>query len=58
MKQLKLVLTVNDSEGKVIFSKDPATPQDFSAALGLFASSGNKITADIVELDIEIPQNN
>lgn len=52
MKQLKLILTVKDSDGTVKFHKDGATPQDFVASLNLFGADGISVIADIVEVEI------
>lgn len=57
MKQLKLILTVKDSEGNVKFHKDPAVPQDFMAALNLFTEAGTVVSSEVVELDINISNN-
>lgn len=49
MKQRKIVLTVYDSDGKVVFSKDPAVPQDVMPCLQLFDEIGNEICVAIRE---------
>lgn len=53
MNQMKLVITVYNGDGEVIFSKDPAVPQDVNACINLFAEVGNEI--DIAIREFEIP---
>lgn len=52
MKQRKLILTVKDSNGDVVFQKDPAHPDHVPATLALFGEPGHSITIDVVEFDV------
>lgn len=51
MKQKKLVITVYDSNGEVIFSKDPAVPDHVASVLALYAEIGNEICIAIREYE-------
>lgn len=43
MEQKKLVITVYDEQGELIFSKDPAIPQNVNAVLSLYDEIGYEI---------------
>lgn len=43
MEQKKLVITVYNENGEVVFSKDPAIPQNVPAVLSLFDEIGYEI---------------
>lgn len=53
MKQMKLVITVYNGDGEVIFSKDPAIPQDVNSCIALFGEVGNEIDIAIREFEIK-----
>lgn len=51
MKQKKLVITVYDSNGEVIFSKDPAVPDHVASVLSLYGEIGNEICIAVREFE-------
>lgn len=53
MKQLMIILSVIDKEGKELFCKENCTPQDVLAAINLFAKDGVEIKCNIVEFELD-----
>lgn len=53
MKQLMIILSVIDKEGKELFRKENCTPQDVLAAINLFAKDGVEIKCNIVEFELD-----
>lgn len=56
MKQKKLVLKVNDSEGNQIHVSDPASLQHVQSALTLFDEVGTEFVLEIVEFEMDQSQ--
>lgn len=54
MKHRILSVVVTDFSGKVLFNKNPATPQDLMAILTLFESDGVKV--EVSMHDVELPE--
>lgn len=51
MKQRKLVISVENENGQVVFSKDPAHPDHVAPTLALYSEVGNTITIKVVEFE-------
>lgn len=60
MKQKKLVISVLNENGDVVFSKDPASVEHVHAAIALYAETCSKIVLDFpaVEIPSDIANNN
>ena len=58
MAQKVLKIEVKDADGKVIFAKNPATPQDMLAVFALFTGTGTVVTASVEEFEMSATQQN
>lgn len=55
MKQAKLVVTVYDADGEVVFSKDPADMQTVASCVSLWHDAGTEIYLAFREIeDIDV----
>lgn len=58
MAQKVLKIEVKNADGKVIFTKNPATPQDMLAVFALFVDTGTVVTASVEEFEMSATQQN
>lgn len=58
MKQKKLVISVLNENGDVVFSKDPASVEHVHAAIALYAEICSKIVLDFPSIEIPAPTPN
>ncbi len=52
MKQVKLVVTVYDKDGNVVFSQDPANVQNVQSCIDLWHAPGTEICLAFREVDV------
>lgn len=52
MKQTKLVITVYDKDGNVVFCQDPATIANVQSCIDLWHEVGNEISLAFREIDV------
>lgn len=52
MKQVKLVVTVYDKDGNVVFSQDPANVQNVQSCIDLWHEAGTEICLAFREIDV------
>jgi len=52
MKQVKLVITVYDKDGEVVFSQDPANMQNVNSCVDLWHEPGTEICLAFREVDV------
>lgn len=57
MKQVKLVVTVYDKDGNVVFSQDPANVQNVQSCIDLWHEAGTEICLAFREIDLPTSNN-
>lgn len=57
MKQVKLVITVYDKDGNLVFSQNPATIQNVQSTIDLWHEAGTEISLAFREIDVTTTNN-